>query len=112
MEDRYALVRAGTVENVFLWDGSAGWTPPEGAEPIRLDMLRADHRSAAPGDSYDGANFTKAASPEPVELRRFAEIDVRDYTEALLTAFVQEGVIPSVAKAQAIAQRMRQTLRR
>lgn len=47
----------------------------------------------------------------PVERETF-DFSPRDFLVALLTAMVQEGVIPSAAKAQAIATRTRDALKR
>ena len=40
----YAIVNAGTVENIVVWDGEADWSPPEGTELVELG-----DRPAGPG---------------------------------------------------------------
>lgn len=61
MSNRYAIISAGTVENVINWDGdTAQWRPPEGAVAVRL----ADDAVVGPGYTYDGRDFT---APVPVE---------------------------------------------
>lgn len=37
---RYAVIEAGVVTNVVLWDGVAEWTPPEGAALVQSDTLQ------------------------------------------------------------------------
>jgi hypothetical protein len=32
----YAVVRDSQIENVVLWDGENGWTPPEGTVVVKL----------------------------------------------------------------------------
>lgn len=53
----YAVIRAGTVENVVLWDGETDWTPPEGT-----DLVALNDQPAGPGWTFDGTTFT--APPE------------------------------------------------
>lgn len=55
VNERYAVIRDGVVENVVVWDGESDWSPPEGALLVQSD-------EAGPGDGYDGKAFTR---PEP-----------------------------------------------
>lgn len=55
---RYALVSAGYVQNVMLWDGEAPHEP-EGLTPV----LVLDNSPVSPGWTYDGMTFTAPATP-------------------------------------------------
>lgn len=61
---RYALIKDGIVERVIIAE-------PEILPELDLDadelVKIASNRSIGPGDAYDGATFTKAPEPEPVE---------------------------------------------
>lgn len=35
----YAIIEAGVVTNIVLWDGSADWVPPEGATAIDIGAI-------------------------------------------------------------------------
>lgn len=111
MADRYALVRNSLVENVVEWDGGDQWTPPADILAVRLDLRLSTHKACGPGYTYEGGTFTAPAPRVPQEPEAF-QFTPRDFLEALLTAMVQEGVIPSPAKAQAIAVRARNALKR
>lgn len=56
--NRYAIVNTNTglVDNVTLWGGGKGWTPPTGYEAIQSDTANI-------GDTYANGVFT---SPAPV----------------------------------------------
>lgn len=92
-EQRYAIVRDGTTENVVVWDGESEWSAPEGTLLVQSD-------EAAPGDIYDGKTFTR---PEAVitEIAPTAEeqIDVLTAQVALLAA--RSGVTSAELSAAA-----------
>lgn len=49
---RYAVVSAGIVQQIILWDGVSGWTPPKGSQAVPA----ADDTQI--GASFDGKQFT------------------------------------------------------
>jgi hypothetical protein len=53
---RYALVNAGLVTNVVLWDGVSAYSP---------GGLLVQSNTANVGDSYDGTTFTPGILPIP-----------------------------------------------
>lgn len=109
---RYALINNGTVQNVIEWDGSNSWSPPNGrtAEPID-GVFDATGGPVAVGHTYANGVYTAPPPRVPQEPDSFG-FTPREFLEALLTAMVQEGVIPTAAKAQAIATRTRNALKR
>ena len=50
---RYAIVRNWVVEQIILWDGAGGWTPPAGTQAIQCED------TTAIGDLYGGKQFAK-----------------------------------------------------
>lgn len=60
MTTRYAMIRAGRVENVVLWDGDTEWSP--GPEWFVLDCPDF----VGPGWTYHEGDWT--APPPPPEL--------------------------------------------
>lgn len=56
---RYAVISNGTVENVIEWDGETDYTTS--GNLIQID----DEQTVSPGDTYDGATFTRVETPEP-----------------------------------------------
>jgi hypothetical protein len=56
---RYAIVKNGVVENVVVWDGGAGWSPPKDrvAERVGDDV--------GPGYRWDGEAWVAPAPPAP-----------------------------------------------
>lgn len=72
--NRYALIKAGVVTNVIMWDGSDRWTPPADVEMILVD----DGWGFGPGDLYVNGEFYRPLPPEP-------EVDADGY-------MVQNGV--------------------
>lgn len=59
MQSVYAIVRAGVVDNVVVWDGdTSSWPPPEGADAHRIDA----NASVNVGDLFDGVSFSAPTS--------------------------------------------------
>ena len=56
---RYAIITDGTVENVIEWDGQTDYTTS--GDLIQLN----DEQTVSPGDTYDGATFTRVETHEP-----------------------------------------------
>lgn len=51
----YAIVEAGIVTNIIVWDGNVDeWQPPEGS----LAVLIPDGEAVGIGYAYDGKAFT------------------------------------------------------
>lgn len=48
---RYAMINAGTVINVIVWDGETPFDPGDGVTLIRSDSAQID-------DQWDGEKFT------------------------------------------------------
>lgn len=67
MAKRYAMIRAGRVENVVLWDGDAEWRP--GPDWFVLDC--PDY--VGPGWTYVGDDFIPPPPPPEPELEEPAE---------------------------------------
>lgn len=57
----YALIEAGVVTNVIVWDGKSGWAPPAGVQAVAVP---ADV-PVCPGYTYKGGKF--AAPPAPAQ---------------------------------------------
>lgn len=55
---KYALVKNGIVEQVILWDGVSGWTPPKG-----MQVVPASDDTQI-GGKFDGKSLTNPA-PKP-----------------------------------------------
>lgn len=73
--NRYALIKAGVVTNVIMWDGDTDrWQAPEDVELILVD----EGWGIAPGDLYENGEFYRPLPPEP-------EVDADGY-------MVQDGV--------------------
>lgn len=51
---QYALVEAGVVVNVILWDGVSEWIPPANQQPVQIP----EGSNIAIGWTYDGATFS------------------------------------------------------
>ena len=74
---RYAVVRAGVVENVTLWNGETTWAPPEGTNAIADPDGHAIIRG-----TFDGKVFLPPTPPAPpatdpliAEYQRAATVD-------------------------------------
>ena len=50
---RYAIIRAGVVEQIVLWDGANDWKPPVGTTLVQCDD------TVSLGDLYGGKQFAK-----------------------------------------------------
>lgn len=99
--DRYALINAaGLVENVTLWDGMTGWTPPVGLTAVLVTAI-----GAGPGWTYDGTAFSPPEAPPtasaPVKISRL------DFRRLLLPAeaarFRLFETAPRVTEAELLA---------
>lgn len=72
----YALIEAGVVTNVIVWDGKAGWAPPSGAQAVAVPA--GTHVSL--GFRYEGGEFLAPPTAAPVA----HAADVRARRDALL----------------------------
>lgn len=64
---RYAIVRSGIVENVVVWDGGEGWSPPEETQAIACsDEVSAGWTHA------DGAFSPPPVAPPTLQQRKAA----------------------------------------
>lgn len=59
----YAIVNeeTGKVLNVIVWDGNAGWVPPDGHFTLEL----ASDANVSPGDNYKDGVFSRPPAPPP-----------------------------------------------
>ena len=74
---KYALIEAGTVTNVIVWDGKAGWAPPSGVQAVAVP----DDAPVSLGSRYEDGEFIVPEPPEPPPL---SAADARTRREALL----------------------------
>lgn len=112
MADRYALVRAGKVENVVEWDGGNQWAPPEGVEAIRLDLRFADHKAASPGHSYDGTSFTAPPprTPKFPDSLSFTPRELRDALAKAIALGLREIGLANATQATTFGQKFAQVV--
>lgn len=77
----YALIEAGAVTNVIVWDGKASWAPPAGVQAVAVP---ADV-PVCPGYTYKAGKFAAPPVPEhpPVVVMR---VTARQARLALLAA--------------------------
>lgn len=107
---RRALIRSGVVENIVEADND--WTPPQGWTAHPIDGVSDSAGGPiGPGHTYAGGAYTAPPPRQPEEPESFG-FTPREFLEALLTAMVAEKVILTAEKAQAIAIRTRNALKR
>ena len=76
---RFAVVRAGKVENIVELNDPAGWPAPTGATLVAV----ADQ--AEPGGTYDGQKFSRAPAPasNPRRAEYAAAVSLADKVDVL-----------------------------
>lgn len=104
----WASVRNGIVTNVGEWSGDTNdWTPDADVTMVPNPDLKAQ----IGGGWTQSGGFTPAPTRQPEEQSGWDRFTPREHGEAMLEAMVREGIF-TAAKAQAIAQRWMNILRR
>ena len=79
---RHAIILAGVVENIALWDGETDWTPPAGASVVAL----ADGDACDIGWSYDGTVLSPPGAPALADVKAAKLADMQALKAQALAA--------------------------
>jgi len=76
---RYAVVRAGVVENVVSWSGATAWTPPAGTTLVEITTQpgRVEPRGTWDGTRFGARVETAAETAERRTAARSRAIDLQ-----------------------------------